>query len=148
MSLIVSYTELMTVAAESIAHILGIKARTISELDHMVQQGLPKQALARTLQSLGQGESRQFQSRVVPLATWKRRRSRLSVIESERTERLARIGAIAKEVWNGDEAATREWLNTPHAELGNVTPIQAALTEIGARRVEGVLAKIFYGLPA
>lgn len=148
-SLHFGYNERMTVPAESIAHILGIKAKTIQQLDLMVQAGLPKRALARTLETVFVGKAgREFQSRVIPLATWKRRRSKLSTIESERTERLARIAAMAREVWNGEEPATREWLNTPHRELGNMAPVEVSLTEIGARRVEALLAKIYYGLPA
>ena len=83
---------------------------------------------------------------VVPEATFKRR-VRLTVQESERTERLARVIAAAEYVWeNRDEA--HQWLNTPHPELDNKSPLRTALTDLGARRVEAVLDRIFYGLPA
>ncbi len=39
-------------------------------------------------------------------------------------------------------------MSAPHRELGGKTPIEAARTEIGARRVEAVLNKLFFGLPA
>lgn len=140
----------MTIQARSIAAILGVKASTTSELDLMVQRGLPKRALERTLHQLysERGESRRFQAKIVPLATWKRRRSKLSNVESERTERLARVAVMAQETWNRDDAAAREWLKTPHPELGQTAPLEAALTEIGARRVEALLASLYYGLPA
>ena len=140
----------MAITAQNIASILGVRAATMSELDELVQKGLPKQALERTLQTVyaERSEWKQFQAKVIPIATLKRRKARLSVIESERTERLARVAATAREIWNGDEEAAREWLRTPHKELGGIAPIQAALTELGARRVEKVLMTIFYGLPA
>jgi len=140
----------VTIAAQHIASILGIKADSIGELDEIVRKGLPKRSLERTLHSVypDRSEGRHFQAQVVPFATWKRRKTRLSTIESERTERLARVTAMSKETWNGDENASREWLKTPHRELANAAPIEAALTEIGARRVEDILTKILYGLPA
>ena len=140
----------MTIPAQNIASILGIKAGTISELDKLVQKGLPKRSLERTLHTVypEKRDGKELQSQVIPIATLKRRKTRLSAVESERTERLARVTAMARQTWNDDDAATREWLKTPHLELSNVAPIEAALTEIGARRVEAILTKIFYGLPA
>lgn len=140
----------MAITAQNIASILGVRAATMGELDELVQKGLPKQALERTLHTVysERGECKEFQARVIPIATLKRRKTRLSTIESERTERLARVTAMAIETWNGDEEAIREWLRAPHKELGGIAPIQAALTELGARRVERILTTIFYGLPA
>ncbi len=83
--------------------------------------------------------------RVVPEATYKRR-SRLTVVESERTERLARVIATAESVW-GDAEDAKIWLNTAHPELEGQLPLEAAFFELGARRVEELLARLEYGLP-
>ena len=40
------------------------------------------------------------------------------------------------------------WLTTPHPELGDVSPIEAAVEEFGARQVEEILQGILHGLPA
>lgn len=85
--------------------------------------------------------------RIVPEATFKRRRDRLSPDESEKTERLARVFATALYVWD-DEVDARDFLNTPHPLLEGRRPLDVAMTELGARRVEELLAKLFYGLPA
>jgi putative toxin-antitoxin system antitoxin component (TIGR02293 family) len=150
LSLDLGYNELVTIPAQNIASILGVKADTISQLDELVQKGLPKRSLERTLHTVypEKRDGKDLQSQVIPIATLKRRKTRLSAIESERTERLARVTAMARQTWNDDDAATRQWLKTPHLELSNMPPIEAALTEIGARRVEAILTKIFYGLPA
>jgi putative toxin-antitoxin system antitoxin component (TIGR02293 family) len=131
-----------------VAEILGVRAANISDLSHKVEQGLPKNALIRVAKrvSVKKGEAGRFLVKVVPPATFKRR-VKLSLQESERTERLARVIAAAEYVWD-DRNDAREWLNTVHPELDNRTPLQAALTELGARRVETVLDKILYGLPA
>jgi putative toxin-antitoxin system antitoxin component (TIGR02293 family) len=54
--------------------------------------------------------------------------------------------AAAEYVWD-DRDRAREWMSTPHRELGGKTPLETARTELGARRVEDVLNKLFFGLP-
>jgi putative toxin-antitoxin system antitoxin component (TIGR02293 family) len=133
------------------AALLGIRANTMRELDQVVQRGLPKSSLERLYRYLELSSRSiawsEFQQMVVPRATWKRREQLLSALESAKLERLARIVAMAIETWDGNQADAREWLWTPHPELDNRPPVLVALTEIGARRVEQVLASITYGLP-
>jgi putative toxin-antitoxin system antitoxin component (TIGR02293 family) len=82
---------------------------------------------------------------IVPSATFKRR-SRLKLHESEKTERLARVIALAELLWDDAEAAQR-FLSTPHPELQNRTPLDIAATELGARQVEDLVMRAIYGLP-
>ena len=138
------------IAPESIAEILGLQAsiRSVSELEAAVSAGLPKRSLellsARL--HLDRKVASAYKFKIVPQATWKRRSKRLSVDESERTERLARVLAHAEYVWDDREQA-REWMAKPHRELHNNTPLEAARTELGARRVEDLLDKLYCGLP-
>lgn len=138
------------IAPESIAEILGLGAsvRTVHELESAVSAGLPKRALERLSARLCRDSraASAYKFKVVPQATWKRRTRRLSSDESQRTERLARVLAAAEYVWD-DRDQAREWMNTPHRELGGQTPLETAHTELGARRVEDLLDKIFFGLP-
>jgi len=122
---------------------------TILRLNDAVQRGLPKATLrnvARHVFADAAGQ-RALMRQIVPEATYKRRGERLSAAESERTERLARVVATAEDVWQ-DREQTRRFLTTPHPELGGKTPLEAALTELGARQAEEVMARIVYGLPA
>src|SRR5271170_7025639 len=127
--------------------ILGLEVRSLQDLERTVSQGLPKTALRRTLERVYStaGDVRQAIYRVVPEATFKRR-TRLSRAEGERTERLARVIALAEFVWDGSEDA-RKWLTRPHLELSDRTPMETAESEIGARRVEYILNSILFGLP-
>jgi putative toxin-antitoxin system antitoxin component (TIGR02293 family) len=138
------------IAPESIAEILGLKAsiHTIHELESAVAAGLPKRSLERLAARLHQDSriASAYKFNIVPVATWKRRTDRLSVEESEKTERLARVLAAAEYLWDDREQA-REWMNKPHPELGGRAPLEAARTELGARRVEGLLDQLFFGLP-
>jgi uncharacterized protein (DUF2384 family) len=59
---------------------------------------------------------------------------------------LARLYAMAHAIWQ-DAQATRRFLMTPHLELGGKTPLDAALTEVGGRRVEEVITRGLHGLP-
>ena len=128
---------------------LGRRVDTLADLEALVVEGLPKKSL-RHLAGLvardGPAQARFIHS-LVPEATYKRRRERLSVEESERAERMTRIVAAAREVWNDDEDA-RAFLNAPHPLLEGRSPLATARTEAGARRVEQILTALEWGLPA
>jgi len=142
------------VAAELIAEVmggrstLGKRIRSVQDLERAVSSGIPKRALRQTAERIysNGGAIREMMFRVVPEATFKRR-TRLSPSESERTERLARVIAAAEYVWSDRETA-REWLTTSHVELSDRTPLEAAMSQLGARQVEDLLQKLFYGIPA
>lgn len=139
------------VTAEPIAEILGLGAavRSMGQLDQAVATGLPKKSLlllsARLFEDRRAASA--FKFRMIPAATWKRRQKRLSRPESERIERLARVLAYAEYVLD-DRQEARQWMDAPHRELDGKTPLETAQTEIGARRVEAVLTKLCFGLPA
>jgi putative toxin-antitoxin system antitoxin component (TIGR02293 family) len=123
------------------------KIRTLGELRKAVSEGLPKSALRNAASSVAMGESaNQIIYRVVPRGTYSKRK-KLSQAESERTERLARIVATAQFVFDGDEIA-RRFLNVSHPLLGGETPLELSYSELGAREVEELLWRIFYGVPS
>jgi len=128
--------------------VLGRPVRSMRDLADAVAHGLPKDALKRTVRRVfpQAKEANEILHRIVAPATYKRRRGRLKPQESERTERLARVIASAELVWNNAQKAHR-WLVKPHPELGRTPPIERALSELGARQVEELLDRIFYGLP-
>jgi putative toxin-antitoxin system antitoxin component (TIGR02293 family) len=130
------------------ASILGARVRSMDDLEKTISRGLPKRALRITVERIyaSAGDARRAMFRIVPEATFKRR-VRLSHAESERTERLARVIAAAEHAWN-DQPDAREWLTKPHPELGGRPPLEAAMTELGARQVEELLERLFYGIPS
>lgn len=140
----------MAVPADRVARILGLKskARSVAAIADAVEQGLPKRSLERVVERVGvEGPERVLlMHRVVPAATYKRR-TKLKPAEGERTERLARVVALAELLWDDDRQAKR-FLMTPHAELGGKRPVDAALSELGARQVEDLVMRALHGLPA
>ncbi len=127
--------------------VLGRHIHSIGDLEGTISRGLPRRALRRTVERIypAAGEARRAMFRVVPEATFKRR-TRLSPAESERTERLARVIAAAEHTWSS-RADAREWLTQPHPELGGRTPLDSSITELGARRAEELLERLYYGIP-
>ena len=142
---------MMLVTPEKIASVMALfpLPHSFAELDDLVTQGLPKHALKASVDRVClSGEDRKkLLYRIIPEATYKRRRVSLSADESEKAERLARIFATTEFVWNS-EANARQFLNTPHPMLQARTPLDVSMTELGARRVEELLWKLFYGIAA
>jgi putative toxin-antitoxin system antitoxin component (TIGR02293 family) len=143
----------MTTPARKIADVLGGEGvlgrpvRSLGDLREAVVQGLPKDSVSHVAKAVAadRKQQRAVIHRLVPEATLKRRRDRLSTLESERTERLARIAAAAIEIFGEDDART--FMTAPHPMLRGETPLDAAATELGAREVEAILRGIEYGLP-
>lgn len=142
---------MVLVTPEKIALVMALfpVPHSFAELDDRVAHGLPKDALKASVDRvLLTGEDRKrLLYRIVPEATYKRRRGTLTADESGRAERLARIFATAEYVWNSEDDA-RAFLSAPHPMLQGRTPLDVSMTELGARRVEELLWKLYYGLAA
>ena len=142
---------MVLVTPEQIASVMALfpVPHSFAELDDLVADGLPKNALKASIERICMTREgrKSLLYRIVPEATFKRRRDKLTAEESERAERLARVFATAEYVWNSDDDA-RAFLHTPHPMLQGRTPLDVAMTELGARRVEELLWKLFYGIAA
>lgn len=127
--------------------VLKRPVRTWRDLEDLVNDGLPKRALqAMASRALPEGSpTGPLVYRVVPSATFKRR-SKLTPEESARTERLARVVALAEGLWEARDDA-RAFLNRAHPLLDDRTPLEVATSELGARRVERLLHDVEHGLP-
>lgn len=141
---------MQTITPEIIGAVMALSPapHSFSELDGMVRLGLPKSALRAGVAHVGRTteERRNLLHSIVAEATYKRRTDRLTPGESERAERLARIFATANYVWDCETDA-REFLHAPHPLLENRTPLDVSMSELGARRVEELLWKLYYGMP-
>ena len=124
--------------------VLGHRVRTLDDLRRLVEDGLPLEALARVVARVAEPDLRY---RIVPRATLHRRKQKLSLEESERLERLARITALAEDVWEND-AAAHEFLRSAQPQLGGERPVDLSRSDLGARLVEDLLMKLEFGLPA
>lgn len=143
------------IAAQQIAEllggvdVLGNPVHDMMELDELVAKGIPRPAFDALIDRLAAGADEvtrvSLRYRIIPRATYQRSRV-LNQQHSETVERLARIYAMARAVWLDDRAAQR-FLLSPHPELKDKTPLDAALTEIGGRQVEEIIERGMHGLP-
>ena len=134
-----------------IAQVLGLRrsVTSVEQLEQHVEAGLPKASLGAVARHVygATPEAAALMLRVIPAATFHRRGADLKPHEGQRVERLARVVATAEHVWDSAEDA-RAFLSTAHPMLGSKRPIEVALTELGARRVEHLLWSLFHGVAA
>ena len=109
--------------------------------------GLPAEVLRKVaLKICGDAtEANRLVHAIVPKSSLNRR-GKLTLTQSEQTERLMRLFAQAEEAFQDQEDA-RRFMRTSHPELGHRRPIDAAMTELGGRAVERILDSLLYGLP-
>jgi putative toxin-antitoxin system antitoxin component (TIGR02293 family) len=129
-------------------HVLGREVASEADLAQVVLARIPEQAVAAV-----QGSSfsdREIERFVIPARTRRYRREHkepLTVEESDRLVRLARVQALAEEVF-GDAERANEWLRQGLGVLDGQAPLELARTEAGVRVVEQILGKIDWGAAA
>lgn len=145
----------MSVSADPISQVLGIRASDPFTLMSAVEKGLPLTALDRVVHSVAPADNR-FAFRIVTRATLARRRKalasakdkeegRLSAEEGTRLARLAGVWAMAIEVWGSEEEA-RLFMFNEHPLLRGRRPVDVVLeSEFGRPVVEGILGRLQYG---
>jgi putative toxin-antitoxin system antitoxin component (TIGR02293 family) len=128
--------------------VLGRSIKSFAELADLIRKGLPSGSLIVLGEKLELKNAALSETLGIPQRTLTRRmsrHSRLTVAESDRTVRLARVYATAVEmIGNAGKAA--EWLRTPNRALGGQVPIDQLDTDLGAREVENILGRIAYGV--
>ena len=128
--------------------VLGADIHSQADLALAVRRRLPLAAL-NGLSSAGLSEQ-EIERFVIPQRTRRHRAEKnqpLTVEESDRAVRLARIQALAEQTF-GDAGKANLWLRKELAELGGETPLSVAQTEAGVRVIETILGKIAWGAAA
>jgi len=140
------------VEVEKIISVIGpIRGQITShmDLDRAIHRGLPVKTIVRLSDAIAPGQL-SFRFTFVPRSTLSRRlksNAPLTPEEGEKVARLARVWALAKDVWI-DEDDARRFLETPHPLLSGRPPREVAESEIGAREVENILGRLRYGTAA
>jgi putative toxin-antitoxin system antitoxin component (TIGR02293 family) len=129
---------------------LGIRSTLKSDADlvALVEGRLPVAAISALMEH-GILE-KEIYSVIVPRRTLQHRRTRkenLSREESDRAVRLARVAALAENVF-GDPKEGMLWLRSPKKRFNSRTPVDMMATETGSRLVEEVLYQIDEGMAA
>lgn len=138
----------------NVADVLGLPvkegvARSPFGLISRIEDGLPIGALERVAHLLAPGDA-QFKYRLIPKATYERRKTahRLSSDEGTRLARVARVWSLALDVWQNEQDA-RDFLFRPHPMIEDKRPIDVViLSEFGAEMVIDILGGLKYGSAA
>lgn len=128
--------------------VLGEEFKSEADLARAVARRVPLQALEHFTR--GGFSEQEVAEYVIPPRTRRHRQSRkerLTVEESDKLVRLARIQALAEDVFHDADKANR-WLRQPLGILGRIAPLEFARTEVGARIIEQILGKIRWGAAA
>ncbi|WP_439629487.1 antitoxin Xre-like helix-turn-helix domain-containing protein [Shinella sp.] len=117
----------------------------VTEIEH----GLPIATVERIAKLIAPFDT-QFKYRLVPRATYERRKSAkiLSPEEGNLLARIARVWSLALEVWqDADEA--RDFLSRAHPMIEDRRPIDVVIqSEFGAEMVRDILGGLKYGSAA
>ena len=126
---------------------LGVsKIRSGEDLASLVDKRLP----ATTVKALVRGglSDAEVYQLIVPRRTLAHRIAKhqpLSKDESDKAVRVARITAMAEQVFGEPERAWR-WLRKSKRRFGGKTPVEMLATEAGARLVEEMIGQIEHGI--
>ncbi len=128
---------------------LGVgRIRSDRDLASLVEKRLSPAAIKSLIRS-GLSDAEVYRL-IVPRRTLAHRLAKhqhLSKEESDRAVRVARITAMAEQVF-GEPARAWRWLRRPKTFLAGKSPIEMLATEVGARIVEEVIFQIDYGIAA
>jgi putative toxin-antitoxin system antitoxin component (TIGR02293 family) len=116
------------------------------DLARVVRMGLPAIAVRKTADFLGL--TNEEIEPIISRRTLDRRsqgEQRLSLEESDRLVRLARIAALALDTF-GDHHKALVWMRRPNRALGGETPMALSITNPGARLVENILGRMAHGV--
>jgi putative toxin-antitoxin system antitoxin component (TIGR02293 family) len=139
---------------ERILALLGEKESTTSrrgptmmQLHETVAHRLPVAVVDALGENLGARREAMLKTIALSPRTLARRKKEgvLSAEESDRALRVARIAALAEEVFGSRDEAI-EWLQRPNRSLGGLSPLELVRTDAGATMVTDVLGRLEHGV--
>ena len=137
-------------SSRKVANVITLQEMTSGEtfsLVNRIQAGLPFSALEEFGRAMNNSAREVGDLLHIPPRTLVRRKEQgvLTPDESDRLVRFSRLFGAANDLFEGDVEAARRWLQTPKRALDNVTPLEMARTEVGAREVEHLIGRLEHG---
>lgn len=132
------------------SRMLGIGAGDTVQIVRQIRAGFLFAHLARFQKATALPWEKVSRFVGIPQRTLTRRQceGRLRPDESDRVLRASRVFEMAVELFEGDVAAARQWLETSQSGLGGQVPLEFASTDVGAREVENLIGRLEHGVVA
>lgn len=132
------------------ARTLGISAKDSPRIIRLIRAGFSFALLVRFQKATELPWKMVARFVSIQPSTMARRKQvgRLQPDESDRVWRASEIFDMAVDLFEGDTAAARRWLQTPQPGLGGEVPLELASTGAGAREVENLIGRLEYGVIA
>ena len=120
---------------------------SIPQMIKVIEKGLPVSTFTRIGNYLDLPDKELAKIIRVPKSTLavRKKKGKFSFEESERLYRVQRLFTKAVSVFDDMELA-KKWLKEKAYGLGDISPLEFAKTEIGAREVENLLGRIEHGV--
>ena len=136
----------MATTNPNISEYIGVTPKSEFDLARIVEDGLPIDSLSLLKEKgLTFSEASQMVISPRPLKHRKARGEHLSHEETDRMVRVARIVALAENVFGNLEKALL-WLRSPDDRIGDRNPLSMLHTESGGRLVENMLWQLDEGV--
>ncbi len=127
---------------------LGMIPRGKSNLIEQIKRGFPVSVIDKIVTELDISQKELLEIISLSSATFTRRRNekRLSLKESDRLYRVARVYHAVLQLFEGDKEAARHWLNEPAKLLRGDTPLHHLSTEAEADEVQDLIGRLEHGV--
>lgn len=129
--------------------VLRYASLALAEASALINEGISGAGVVELQERLDLTTREMSELVSIPDRTLARRKSQehLPPDESERIYRIGRLADLAEAALGGRSNAVH-WLKERNQMLGDITPLEMAANEPGARLVEQLLGRIEYGIPA
>ena len=113
-----------------------------------IKEGIKASSFEMVTEAYGIPMSEGYKIMRIPQSTLRRRikEGKLLPEESDRVYRYAELMTLATEMMQQNSSRAATWFKTPMDIFGGETPLQHAMTEVGAREVEGLIGRVRHGV--
>jgi putative toxin-antitoxin system antitoxin component (TIGR02293 family) len=127
---------------------IGVRADSPHELVERINDGLSFRSFEKLRKEMGLTAKALAKIIQITTRTLTRRKEagKFRPDESDRILRTSRVFERTLDLFGGDHAGARAWLGSPKPALNGITPLELAVTDVGAREVENLIGRLERGV--
>lgn len=127
---------------------IGVRADSPHELVERINDGLSFRSFEKLRKEMGLTATALAKVIQITTRTLTRRKTagKFRPNESDRILRTSRVFEKALDLFGGDHDHARTWLGSTKSALNGSTPLELAVTDVGAREVENLIGRLERGV--